>query len=202
MTIKYAGPKAIFSHTGIYFDTNKEDKYVYLDIAAQLVEALDHDYIDRKVYRHTLEKHLSDSEILGILKAKCNNLDALMDSADHDTEELLDEDLKRAHANRLLNETEREVLEKNITIMHDYMIQRSVNKSAYYCLMKLLADIASKDHIDEITLPMQQNYMHVLHSLQGTLIKEKRPMDTEISIYEKDKKLFVTLKVVNLIDKK
>lgn len=202
MTIKYAGPKAIFSHTGICFDTNKEDKYVYLDIAAQLVEELDHDYIDSKIYRHTLEKHLSDEEILKILKKKCPDLDALVEEAGHQTEDLLDEDLRRAHDNKLLNDEEKEALEKNIEIMHDYMIQRSINKSAYYCLMSRLADITAKDHIDQITLPMQQNYVHVLHSLQGTLIKEKKPVDTEINIYEKDKKLFVTLKVINLLDKK
>jgi hypothetical protein len=201
MTIKYAGPKAIFSHTGICFDTNKEDKYVYLDIAAQLVEALDHDYVENKIYKHTLEKHLSDSEILAILKKKCPDFESMMDSTNHQTEDLLDEDLKRAHENRLLNADEKEVLEKNIEIMHDYMIQRSINKSAYYCLIKLLADIAAKDHIDQITLPMQQNYVHVLHSMQGMLIKEKKPVDSEISIYEKDKKLFVTLKTINILDK-
>ena len=70
MTIKYAGPKAIISHTGICFDTNKEDKYVYLDIALQLVEALDHDYLENKTYVHTLEKRLSNDEIVTLLKKR------------------------------------------------------------------------------------------------------------------------------------
>ena len=83
--------------------------------------------------------------------------------------------------------------------MHDYMVQRSINKSMYYCVVGLLADMAAKDHINKITLPMQQNYIHVLHSLQGTLIKEKKPIDTDMSIAEKDKKLYVTLKVVNIV---
>ena len=78
MTIKYAGPKANISHTGINFDTNKEDKYVYLDIALQLVVALDHDYIENKTYTHTLEKHLSSDEIVDILKKRCPNFDDRM----------------------------------------------------------------------------------------------------------------------------
>ena len=199
MTIKYAGPKAIISHTGISFDTNKEDKYVYLDIATQLLEALDHDYIENKTYMHALEKHFSNDEIIAIVKKRCPNFDNLVNTIDHETEELLDEDMQRAHANRVLRDEEKEVLEKNIQIMHDYMIQRSVNKHVYYCVMGLLADIAAKDQIERITLPMQQNYVHVLHSLQGTLIKEKKPIDTDMTIYEKDKKLYVTLKVVNLV---
>jgi hypothetical protein len=199
MTIKYAGPKAIISHTGIGFDTNKEDKYVYLDIAAQLLEALDHDYIEDKTYTHTLEKHLSNDEIMTILQRRCPDFDKLINATDHEVEGLLDEDLQRAHTNRLLNDEEKEVLEKNISIMHDYMVQRSINKSMYYCVVGLLADMAAKDHINKITLPMQQNYIHVLHSLQGTLIKEKKPIDTDMSIAEKDKKLYVTLKVVNIV---
>jgi len=36
MTLKYVGPKPLISHTGIEFDKNKEDKYVYLPIVAKL----------------------------------------------------------------------------------------------------------------------------------------------------------------------
>ena len=199
MTIKYAGPKAIISHTGIDFDTNKEDKYVYLDIALQLVEALDHDYLENKTYVHTLEKRLSNDEIVTLLKKRCPSFDDLINSTDHETEDLLDEDMQRAHKNKVLNDEEKDVLEKNISLMHDYMLQRSINKRAYYCVIGLLADIAAKGHIDKITLPMQQNYAHVLHSLQGILRKEKKPIDTDMSIYEKDKKLYVTLNIVNLV---
>lgn len=199
MTIKYAGPKALISYTGVCFDTNKEDKYVYLDIALQLIEALDHQYLENKTYTHLLEKHLSNSEMITILKQRCSNFADLVNTADHETEDLLDEDMQRAHENRVLGEEEKEVLEKNIAIMHDYMIQRSINKRVYYCVINILADIAAKDHIEKITLPMQQNYVHVLHSLQGTLMKEKRPIDSELTIHEKDSKLYVTLKVVNFV---
>ncbi len=199
MTVKYAGPKALISYTGVCFDTNKEDKYVYLDIALQLVEALDHAHIENKIYNYILEKHLSNKEIIDILKKRCSNFDDLINFTDHETEDLLDEDMQRAHENRVLSEEEKEVLEKNIAIMHDYMIQRSINKSVYYCVIGLLSNIAAKDHIDMITLPMKQNYVHVLHSLQGSLIKEKKPIDTELTIHEKDSKLYVTLKVVNIV---
>ncbi len=199
MTVKYAGPKALISHTGICFDTNKEDKFVYLNIALQLIEALDHSYIEDKTYNYTLEKNLSESEMMNILKKRCSNFDDLINIADHEMEDLLDEDMQRAHQNKVVQEDEREVLENNIALMHDYMIQRSINKKVYYCAIALLADIAAKDHIENITLPMKQNYAHVLHSLQGALTKEKRPIDTELSIYKKENKFYVTLKVANLL---
>ena len=66
MTLKYVGPKPIISHTSIEFDENKEDKYVYLSVVAQLIQALDHDYIDDKSYVY--EKNLfSHDECLYIL---------------------------------------------------------------------------------------------------------------------------------------
>ncbi len=99
----------------------------------------------------------------------------------------------------MLNAVEKEVLVNNIELMHNYMLQRSVNKSVYYCAMRALAKVVKRDHIDHITTPFFQTYMHVLHSLQGTLLTKKFPVDTALDIYEHDKHLFITLKVVNLL---
>lgn len=200
MEIKYVGPKPVISHTCIHFDTNKEDKYIYLNIATQLIEALDHDYIENKAYLHKIDKTLSDSEIVRILKRRCPNFDELVDRTNHNVEEEIDENLKRADENTLLCDEEKDVLEKNINLMRDYIIQRYINKKVYYCAMGLLADIVKKDHIDQITLPMKQNYFHVLHSLQGTLVKEKIPIDTELTMFEKNGELYANLKVVNLLN--
>ncbi|WP_345993481.1 hypothetical protein [Sulfurimonas sp. HSL-1716] len=199
MEVKYVGPKPVISHTSIHFDSNKEDKYVYLNIALQLVEALDHDYIKNKTYDHLLDVSLSDREMLDILQKRCPNFSDLMDRTNNNVEDEIEENLQRTHENSILNDEEKEVLEKNIKLMRDYLIQRSINKKAYYCVMKLLADIVQQDHIDQITLPMKQNYVHVLHSLQGTLVKEKMPIDTKLTMFEKDKAFYVTLKVVNLL---
>ena len=199
MEIKYVGPKPVISYSSVHFDTNKEDKYVYLNIATQLIEALDHDYIENKTYIHTLDRTLSDSEMIRFLKKRCPNFEKLVDKTNHNVEEEIEENLKRAHENKILNDEEKEVLEKNICLMREYMIQRSINKKVYYCVMDLLADIVQKDHIDRITLPLRQNYAHVLHSLQGTLEKEKTPIDTEITMFEKENELFVSLKVVNIL---
>ena len=52
MILKYVGPKPIISHTGIEFDNNKEDKYAYLNIVIQLIRALDHEYIENRIYKY------------------------------------------------------------------------------------------------------------------------------------------------------
>jgi len=48
MTLKYVGPRPHISHTGIEFDSNKEDKFVYLNFVVQLIKALSHDYFEDK----------------------------------------------------------------------------------------------------------------------------------------------------------
>lgn len=199
MTLQYVGPKPLISHTGIEFDTNKEDKYVYLPIVAKLLKALDHKYIEGKSYTCEADKDISTDNMMGILEKYCPDLNDLLDKTNHNVEEEIEHNLERANENDVLNAVEKEVLIKNIDLMHNYMLQRSVNKSVYYCAMKALADILKKDHIDHVTTPFFQKYMHVLHSLQGTLLKEKFPIDTTLDVYEHDKHLFITLKVINLL---
>ena len=199
MTLKYVGPKPIISHTGVEFDTNKEDKYVYLPIVARLLKALDHEYIENKKYLCEEDVDISFENMMLVLEKYCPDLDTLLDKTNHNVEEEIEHNLRRANENKQLNSIEKEVLVNNIEIMHNYMLQRSVNKSVYYCAMMALADIVKKDHIEHITTPFFQKYMHVLHSLQGTLLAEKFPIDTALDVFEKDKKLFITLKVISIL---
>ena len=200
MILKYVGPKPTITHSGISFDTNKEDKYVYLNIVVQLIKALDHKYIADKSYVYQEPDRLSDDEILQILTKYCDNLNTLLDKSNHNVEDEIEENIKRANENELLPTEDKEVLINNINIMKEYMLQRTVNKTVYYCAMKALADIVKRDHIEYITTPMFHKYVHVLHSLQGSLRAEEYPIDTKMDFYEKKNTLYVTLKVVNILD--
>ena len=198
MILKYVGPKPIISYTGIELDKNKEDKFVYLGIVTQLIKALDHTYIEDKSYVYEERHELSQSEVMNILKKYCPDFDELLDKTNHNVEEEIEHNIQRAHESRILKPIEKEVLLNNINMMHDYMIQRSVNKRVYYCAMCALADIVKKDHISYIKTPFTEKFMHVLHSLQGTLVEEKYPIDTKLEILKKDNNLFIMLKVLNL----
>jgi len=201
MILEYVGPKPIISHSGIEFDKNKEDKYIYLGIVSRLIEALDHPYIEDKKYTCQESDYIvaTKEEVLDILKKYCPNINQLLDKTNYTIEEEIQHNLKRAHESTVLNSIEKEVLVKNIEMMHNYMLQRAVNKSVYYCAMKVLADIVQGDHINHIQTPFSQGYMHVLHSLQGTLLKEKAPVDTKLEVYEEKKVLYVRLQVVNIL---
>jgi len=198
MELKYVGPKPIISHTGIEFDNNKEDKFIYLSIAVQLIKALNHDYFEDKTYTYEAStKTLENKELFDELKKICPNINTLMEKQNHDIEQEIEHDLKRAKENSVLNEENKEVLYDNISIMRDYLIQRSINKSVYYCVVYALADLLKKDHINYIVAPLFQKFAHVLHSVQGSLKKQKIPLDTAIEVFKKDDGFFVKLKVIN-----
>ena len=198
MTIKYSGPKPIISHTGIEFDNNKEDKYVYINIVLQLLNALNHEYFEDKKYVYQADtSRFSEKILISEAKKYCPNLDTLIDKQNHNIEEEVAHQLKRAHENCVLDDNSKAVLEENINLMHDYLIQRSVNKAVYYCLIDALAELLKKDNIDYVITPMFQNYFHVLHSVQGSLKKQKFPIDTSLEIYKDKGELLVKLKVIN-----
>lgn len=198
MTLKYVGPKPIISHTGIDFDNNKEDKFAYLNIVVQLLKALDHEYIENRVYKyHTDTDRLHNDELMHELKKHCPHIDSLMQASNHDIEEEIQHNLERANESKTLEDDEKKTLSNNINLMHDYIVQRSINKSVYYCTIDTLAKLLQKDNIDYVIAPMFQKFAHVLHSVQGVLRKAEFAIDTKIEIYEEDGKLLVKLQVIN-----
>ncbi|MBU1658280.1 hypothetical protein KKG72_04410 [bacterium] len=200
MELKYVGPKPIISHTGIEFDKNKEDKYIYLNIIVQFLKALSHEYHEDKTYIYDAQLTTCNAcEILNELKRYCPKINILMDKQNHKIEDIIDHNLQRAHENNVLSAIDKEVLENNIHIMHDYLVQRSINKSVYYCAVDMLAELLKKDHIDHIIVPMYQEFAHVLHSVQGSITRQKIPIDTKLDIYNDNGKLLLKLQVVRII---
>lgn len=198
MQVKYVGPKPIISHRGIEFDNNKEDKYVYLNVVLQLLKVLDHDYFENKTYTYQTDaQRLSDMDMTYALEKVCPNYAELTQRRSDIIEDDIEDDLRRARENKLLTDLDKEVLETNISMMHDYILQRAINKSFYYCAIEALAELLKKDHIDYIIAPMYQNFAHIFHSVQGVLTQQKFPIDTKIEIYQENEQLFVKLQIIN-----
>jgi len=199
MRLKYVGPQVHISAKGVDFDNNKEDKYVYLHIALQIIKAIDHEYIEDRVYTYNADtKRLSNDELYEVSKQYCHAIDTVIAEAEQHATEYVDDLVRRARENTLLDEAERQVLLKNIQIMRNYMIQRAVNKGVYYCVIRVLAELLKKDNVDYIVAPMFQKFSHVFHTVQGVLINQKVPINSNMEIYEEDGRLLVKLDVMNL----
>jgi len=198
MELKYVGPKPIISHTGIEFDNNKEDKFAYLNIVVQLLKALNHDYFEDKTYTYNSDtSRLNNDDLMRELKVFCPDMNSLMEKENHKIEEEILHNIQRANENNVLNDENKEVLQNNINLMHDYLVQRSINKSVYYCAINSLAELLKEDHIDYIVVPMFQKYDHVLRSVQGSLLQQKFQIDTNLEIFQENGVLLAKLQVIN-----
>ncbi len=198
MQIKYVGPKAIISHTGISFDNNKEDKYVYLHIVYQLYQALNHDYIEDKEYVYdALNKRVDNETLIDEAHKLCSNLEEKIEASVNKITQEIDLMIERAQTKTTLDQESKDVLEKNLKMMKSYRIQRRINKTIYYCLVEALAELCKRDHIDYIIAPMFQKFQHVFHSVQGVLNRQKHPVNSEIEIYEEEGKLLAKLDIKN-----
>ena len=54
MKIQYTGLKPVVNAHGISFKEGKEDKFIYLPFAVDILNAINHDYEQKRVYSHEL----------------------------------------------------------------------------------------------------------------------------------------------------
>lgn len=198
MEIKYAGPKVVFSKHGIDFDNNKDDKYIYLNIAVQLAKAFDHDYLpDEKYIYDMASKRLSDSEILSFVIKSFPNHNELLKQAQKDAENFFVDEMEKVnHQKAMISESEYNSWVKNIELMKDYVIQRRFNKVIYYAIIEKIAKSLKTQGVVQIHAPMYQNFVHVFHSLKGPLKEKPEPKESKIEIYEENGKLMANLNII------
>jgi len=198
MQIKYVGPKPIISKTGISFDSMSDDRYTYLNIVVQLLNALDHDYFDNKVYSYATDsKRLNDDEVLQGLQRHCGDLSEDIQKAQDKESQEISKDITRAKENQNISEEEREAFIKNIEMMRSYRLQYVQNEALYNAGVNELANLVKKDHIDYVIVPMFQRFAAVLHSVQQKLLEQKLPVRTKMSIFEENGQLLAKMDVIN-----
>lgn len=194
MQLKYAGPKALVSHTGVSFDAKKKDKYRYLQCAVHLLKALDHDYLEGQSYAFEPRGDLySDEELHRTVLHYCPEADSEAKRHYERKAEALDREIAEAARHRLLNDEERMVLEKNLRLMRDYRLQRTVNKSLYYSAVHALAVMIVHKRIRFIRTPFGRNCYHVFHTVEGVARQLKLPLSARIDVYQDKETLMMQL---------
>ncbi|AFV97764.1 MULTISPECIES: hypothetical protein [unclassified Sulfuricurvum] len=198
MDLKYAGPKPLISAHGITFDLNKEDKFAYLSIVAELIQALDHNYQADERYTYLAKAEPLKADIIfDLIKSKDPALLSQIEERRLIAENDISDELVRAHENKTLCEEECNVLICNIELLRTYQINRAINKTLYYAGINVIAEEIKKGHIDYINTPMFPKFLHVLHSVQGALSKLHPPIDSNIDIREHEGHLQVRLEILS-----
>lgn len=196
MKIKYTGPRPHITQHGITFKEGKDDKYVYLTIAIQILKAINNDFSQKKSYSYDANtKRMEDEQIVSFLHTYENTLEDDVKKERIRYEQKLDEEIESVKNRLNLKEEEKVAWVNNLEIMRDYRIQRAVNKIFYMHTIKEIAKVIHREKIKEIDTPFFEKFWHVLRTIEGELMSFKNPLQSELSVI-KDKEDNLTARLV------
>ena len=187
MEIKYSGPRPVISQHGIEFKDGKEDKYVYLIIAIQILKAIDKDYGEKDSYSYdTKTKRFTDDELLEIMLSYEPNLKEAVIEEEVRYEKHLEDEIEQVKSRTDLKTIEIDAWVNNLKIMKQYRIQRAINKIYYQHCIHDIAKVIKREKIKEIDTPFFEKYWHVLQTIQGAISEGRDSIGSELKIESKN----------------
>ena len=198
MKIKYAGPRPQISHHGVSFKDGKEDKYVYLMIALQILKAIDKDYGEHNKYSYDLKtERLTDEEMFDIMISHEPDLEEITQKEAVQYGIKLDQEINDIDNNGFLSPLEKQAWKNNLEIMKEYRTQRAVNKIYYMHAIDYIAEVIKREHIKEIDTPFFEKYWHVLQTIEGRFAHTKTPISTSLKVEpDKDGRLIAQMYII------
>lgn len=185
MKIEYTGPRPHITQHGITFKEGKEDKYVYLTLAIQILKAIDKDFSKQKQYSYDAStKRMSNEKIVSFLRTYENALEQDVKNERISYEHKLEEEKESVKNMHNLSEEEKTVWVNNLEIMQEYRIQRAVNKIFYMHTIHEIAEVIHKEKIKEIDTPFFEKFWHVLHTIQGELLSLKSKIQSDLKVFK------------------
>jgi ribosomal 30S subunit maturation factor RimM len=197
--VEYVGPRVEISNHGVTYRYSKEDKYIYLAAALEILKDIDNDYDKQPYYSHECKNiPLKQKDLRKTLKRYEESVEECI------TEECRKYKLKRLHEMEHilqiphLTQIDKEVWIKNIEIMQKYRVQRAINKMYYMHTIQDIIKVIKHKKIKELYVPFNKNFFHVLNTLKGTLITGKPSFDAMvIEEYNKDDIMVLKLTIRN-----
>lgn len=198
MQLKYAGPKPMISEHGISFKDGKEDKYVYLIIAIQILTAIDHcDYTGDSFCYSNNTQRLNEEEMLKVILHYHPNIETTMNKEINDYLVHLDEEIEDVKQHRLLSPIEKEAFVGNLQVMKEYKLQRAKNKIFYMHIIDTIVEVIKTKKIKKIQTPFYERFWHTLQTIQGHLSSTRSTLNSELKILEEANGLEAVLKIHN-----
>ena len=197
--IKYVGPKLDITQNGVFFKDGKEDKYIYLKTAAQILLSIDKTYKDNENFQVMITNHdnLSDEDITQIIKKHERHLEEHIKLEEQRYALHIENEIEEIKNNKVLNDEEKKVWINNINIMKDYMIQREINKLYYIHLIKTIKKIIKENNIKEIDIDFSLEHWHVLSTISGNLGYGVNSVSTSIKMEVNKNKDFFMKMIIN-----
>lgn len=196
MKLEYAGLKPIINEHGISFKDGKEDKFIYLGFAVDILNAIDHTYEQKRKYSHQINaKPLSSNEIVDILLKYHPDLEIIMQNEIESYLHHLDEEEKIVENRTHLSELEKKTYFSNLQIMRNYKIQRAKNKIFYFHCIETVVETILKYKIKELDTPFNERFWHILQTIEGNLSNHKITSTLKITKEEESLKAMLMINI-------
>lgn len=198
--LKYMGPRPSITQNGIFFKDGKEDKYIYLKTASEILLSIDDKYKNKQDIELTKINHhdLNDSDIIQIIKEHETNLEEHIQIEKQKYELHLEDKIEEIKNNKTLTNEEKKTWINNLNIMKEYMIQREINKLFYIHLIKAIKRTIKENKIYEIDIDFSLEHWHVLSTISGNLEYGINSISTSIKMdIDKNKEFFIKLIINN-----
>ena len=201
MKIQYVGPRPEISKLGVCFKSGKDDKYVYLVYAVDILLALDTIHHEKK-YVHPAPisfKPLSEDQIYQAIQKYEPNIEQHVDEEIKSYIHHLQREIDEVKETTTLTELEKEVFLNNLKIMRDYRIQRAVNKIVYIHIIDHIIQVIKRERIKEFETIFCDKFWHILHSIENHVFTLKSSLRAEFSVHEdtKENKMIAKLEFVH-----
>ena len=185
--VQYAGPKVEISNHGVKYNKAKEDKYVYLVVALEILQGIDNDYEGRQLYTHHFENKVLEDEILHkILSSYEDHLEERVEEEERNYELMIEHEIDHVQNMQHLTKVDKEVWIKNIELMKAYRIQREINKIYYGHCIQDIVQVIKKKEIKELTTPFNKDFFHIMNTINNVLSTDIYGKNTKLT-EEKDK---------------
>lgn len=176
----YTGYKLEINQHGVFFNTGKHDKYLYLPIAVNILTLLDKAH-ETTVVINRMEK-LSDAAILEMIRRYEPELETHVKAEEKAYERHIAEMIALVRDKERLSEIEKSTWIRNIEIMRPYMIQREINKLYYIHTLKHIKETIYTKRITEIQIDFDMMKWHVMRSIAGNLSYGVKSVSTQITV--------------------
>ncbi|MBY0540792.1 MAG: hypothetical protein K2P52_05185 [Campylobacterales bacterium] len=174
MKLEYAGLKPVISEHGVSFKDGKEDKFIYLSFAVDILNAIDHTYEQKKKYSHQLNTNtLSPNEILDVLLNFHPDLEEVMNKEIDSYTRHLNSEEESVNNRTILSKIEKDTFIANLKLMRKYKTQRAKNKIFYFHCIETIVEVILKYKIKELDTPFNERFWHILQTIEGNLSTHK-----------------------------
>lgn len=185
MKIIYAGPRPSISHTGIFYETHRPDKFIYFQDVFHLFVLLEEATSNAQPLIFTkAHSKASAKEIMAWVHLHHEEIEKEVESELFDYKQHLKEQEQEVFTRKRLNDDEKQAFYKNLTMMHDYRMQRATNKILYWRMIETICDLIVDKGIHQFVFPFSPSTFHIAQAIENHIAARRLPLRSMLYVKE------------------